>query len=161
MTLHPTKNHLPEKTRGPVVELLLARLADAIDLGTQIKQAHWTVKGPNFIALHKLFDDIYEDVQEYTDTIAERAIQLGGQTAGTVRAVAKATTLPEYPLAATASREHVAAVSTALAAFGSQVRADIDKADGLGDADTADVFTSVSRGIDKWVWMVESHMQEG
>lgn len=160
MSLHPTKNDLPEKTRTAAVELLLARLADAIDLGTQIKQAHWTVKGPNFIALHELFDDIHEDVEEYTDTIAERAIQLGGQTAGTVRAVAKATTLPEYPLGISAGRDHVAAVSTALAAFGKNVRAAITQADELGDADTADLFTGVSRGTDKWLWMVESHQQE-
>ena len=158
MSLHPTKNDLPESTRQPVIDLLLARLADAIDLGTQIKQAHWTVKGPHFYQLHKLFDDIHEDVEEYTDVIAERAIQLGGQTAGTARAVAKATTLPEYPLTATAGKDHVAAVSTVLAAFGKGVRAGIDSADELGDRDTADLFTNVSRGIDKWLWMVESHL---
>ena len=152
---------MPEQTRGPADDLLLARLADAIDLGTQIKQAHWTVKGPHFYSLHKLFDDIHEDVQEYTDTIAERAIMLGGQTAGTARAVANATTLPEYPLTATAGRDHVAAVSTALAAFGKNVRAAIDTADELGDADTADIFTNVSRGIDKWLWMVEAHLHGG
>jgi starvation-inducible DNA-binding protein len=143
-----------------VVELLCARLADAIDLGTQIKQAHWTVKGSNFIALHKLFDDIHEDVEDYTDTIAERAVQLGGQTAGTVRATAGKTTLPEYPLTITAWKDHVAAMSTVLAAFGKSARQGIDRANEAGDADTADLFTNVSRGIDKWLWMVESHLQE-
>ena len=160
MTLHPTKNDLSEKARGAVVELLLARLADAIDLGTQIKQAHWTVRGPHFYQLHKLFDDIHEGVEEYVDDIAERAVALGGQTAGTVRAVAKATSLPEYPLTASAGRDHVAAVSTALAAFGKSVRAGIDQANELGDTDTADLFTGVSRGVDKWLWMVEAHLQE-
>lgn len=160
MSLHPSKNDLPEKTRGAVVELLLARLADSIDLGTQIKQAHWTVKGPHFIALHKLFDDIYEDTEEYVDDIAERAIQLGGHTAGTVRAVAGKTTLPEYPLTISAGRDHVAAVSTVLAAFGKNVRAAIDKSNEIGDADTADLFTGLSREVDKWLWMVEAHLQE-
>ena len=160
MSLHPTKNDLAEKTRTPVVDLLLARMADAIDLGTQIKQAHWTVKGHHFYSLHKLFDDIHDDVLEYTDTIAERAVMLGGQTAGTVRAVAGTTALPEYPLGATSGRDHVAAVATVLATFGKSVRQGIDKANELGDADTADLFTGVSRGIDKWLWMVESHLHE-
>lgn len=160
MALHPTKNDLSEKTRTAVVELLLARLADAIDLGTQIKQAHWNVKGPHFISLHKLFDDIYEDVGEYVDDIAERAVQLGGTPEGTARAVAGKTSLPEYPLTITAGKDHVAAVSTVLAAFGKGVRQAIDKANEAGDADTADLFTGVSRGTDKWLWMVESHLHE-
>ncbi len=160
MSQHPTKNDLPEKTRNPIQDLLHARLADAIDLATQIKQAHWTVKGPHFYSLHKMFDDIHEDVQEYVDDIAERAIQLGGQTAGTARAVAKATSLPEYPLTASTGKDHVAAVSTALAAFGKNVRAAIDQADELKDRDTADLFTGVSRGVDKWLWMVEAHLEK-
>ena len=105
--MHPTKNDLPEAARTKVVELLNARLADAIDLQTQCKQAHWNVKGPAFIALHELFDKVNEDVEEYVDLIAERAVQLGGVVEGTARMVAKRSTLSEYPVKAVSGRDHV------------------------------------------------------
>jgi starvation-inducible DNA-binding protein len=156
--MYATKNDLPEGMRSKVVELLNARLADAIDLQTQCKQAHWNVKGPSFIALHKLFDEVNEDVEEYVDLIAERAVQLGGVAEGTARIVAKRSGLAEYGGKGADGREHVQALSTALAAFGKVVRAAINATGELGDADTADVFTEISRGVDKWLWMVEAHL---
>jgi starvation-inducible DNA-binding protein len=141
------------------VELLNARLADCIDLQTQVKQAHWNVKGPNFIALHELFDKIYEEVLEYVDEIAERAVQLGGVALGTARSVAKRSTLSEYPESAADGRTHVEALSVALATFGKSARRAIEESNELGDLDTADLFTGVSRGIDKWLWFVEAHHQ--
>lgn len=158
--MNPTKNDLPETVRTKVVELLNARLADAIDLETQTKQAHWNVKGPHFIALHELFDEINDDVEDYVDELAERAVQLGGQVEGTARSVAKRSTLPEYPLNATSGDQHVTALATALAAFGKGVRSAIDTSTELRDADTADIFTEISRGVDKWLWMVEAHSQK-
>ncbi len=155
--VYPTHNDLPEETRNVVIELLEARLADAIDLETQMKQAHWNVKGPTFISLHELFDKVNEDVEDYVDLIAERAVQLGGIVHGTARQVAARTTLPEYPVARD-GRQHVVAVTTALSAFGKSVRAAIDESDGFGDKDTADIFTEISRGVDKWLWFVEAHL---
>ena len=154
-----TKNDLSEPTRGKVVELLNARLADAIDLQTQTKQAHWNVKGPNFIALHELFDKVNEAVEDYVDDIAERAVQLGGVAEGTARMVAKRPSLGEYPANTVDGRSHVEALSTALAVFGKVARKAIGDANDLGDLDTADLFTEVSRGIDKWLWFVEAHLQ--
>jgi starvation-inducible DNA-binding protein len=154
-----TKNDLAEATRAKVIELLNARLADCIDLQTQVKHAHWNVKGPNFISLHELFDKVNEDVEEYVDEIAERAVQLGGVAQGTARTVARQSTLTEYPASAVDGRSHVEALSSALAAFGKSARKAIDQSDELGDADTADIFTEVSRGIDKWLWFVEAHLQ--
>jgi starvation-inducible DNA-binding protein len=154
-----TKNDLSEKVRVPVIELLNARLADAIDLQTQTKQAHWNIKGPNFIALHELFDKINEDVEDYVDDIAERAVQLGGVAHGTARTVAQRSSLAEYPVSAVSGRQHVEALSSALAAFGAAVREGINQANELGDLDTADLFTEVSRGVDKWLWFVEAHIQ--
>jgi starvation-inducible DNA-binding protein len=154
-----TKNDLPEATRVKAVELLNARLADCIDLQTQTKQAHWNVKGPHFIGLQKLFDKINEDVEDYVDGIAERAVQLGGMAEGTARAVAKRSSLAEYPAKAVDGRGHVEALSSALAAFVAAARSAIDQASELGDLDTADLFTEVSRGIDKWLWFVEAHLQ--
>jgi starvation-inducible DNA-binding protein len=154
-----TKNDLPETTRVKAVELLNARLADCVDLETQTKHAHWNVKGPNFIALHELFDKINEDVEDYVDDIAERAVQLGGLAEGTARTVAKRSSLAEYPANAVDGRSHVEALSSALAAFGKAARKAIDQANELHDLDTADLFTEVSRGIDKWLWFVEAHLQ--
>jgi starvation-inducible DNA-binding protein len=154
-----TKNNLPEATRVKAVELLNARLADCKDPQTQVKQAHWNVKGPHFISLHLLFDKINDDVEEYVDEIAERAVQLGGVAAGTARVVAKQSSLAEYPAGAMDGRSHVEALSSVLAAFGKAARKAIEEANELSDLDTADLFTEVSRGIDKWLWFVEAHLQ--
>lgn len=153
-----TKNDIPKDTRIKLIGILNERLADAIDLQTQMKQAHWNVKGPDFISLHELFDKINEDVEEYVDTIAERVTQLGGVAEGTARMAAEHSTLKEYPQIV-AGLSHVDAVSTALADFGKEIRESIDEADDLEDKDTADIFTEISRGTDKWLWFVEAHMQ--
>ncbi len=156
--MNPTKNDLPEKTRASIIEVLDARLADAVDLQTQTKQAHWNVKGPSFIALHELFDKVNEDVEEYVDLLAERIVQLGGYADGGVRSAAKRSKLADYPRV-TGGRENVDALSSALAVFGKSARAAIEVTDGAGDKDTADLFTEISRGVDKWLWFVESHLQ--
>jgi starvation-inducible DNA-binding protein len=157
--LYPTKNDLPEASRIEVITLLNQRLADAIDLQTQCKQAHWNVKGPAFIALHKLFDEITEDVEDYVDLIAERIVQLGGVAEATVGVVANRSTLVDYPLALSTGGEHVAALSDALGAFGRTVRVGIEEMNELEDAGSADILTEISRGTDKWLWFVEAHQQ--
>lgn len=157
--MYATKNSFPEKSRIQVISLLQQNLADAIDMMQQAKQAHWNIKGPSFIALHELFDKISEDAEEYVDLIAERIVQYGGIAEGTVRVAAKRSHLPEYPLAIAQGREHVQALSQALANFGESVRNAIDQADELGDKDTADIFTEISRGVDKYLWFVEAHNQ--
>jgi starvation-inducible DNA-binding protein len=157
--LHTTKNDLPEELRVQIIEILNARLADAFDLQSQTKQAHWNVKGASFIALHELFDQVAGDVTTYVDDIAERIVQLGGTAYGTARQAAAKSTLEEYPLDIYEGSEHVAALSSALAHFGKNVRAAIDQSTELQDADTADLFTGISRGIDKHLWFVEAHNQ--
>src|SRR5438270_1946509 len=134
-----TKNDIPEATRVKVVELLNARLADCIDLQTQTKQAHWNVKGPSFIALHELFDKINEDVEDYVDDIAERAVQLGGVAEGTARMAAKCSSLDEYPRNTVDGRSHVDALSSVLAVFGKSARLAINTASDFGDLDTVDL----------------------
>ncbi|OLE65718.1 MAG: DNA starvation/stationary phase protection protein Dps [Acidobacteria bacterium] len=157
--MHRTKNDLPEKVRTQVVGLLQERLADCIDLVMQAKQAHWNVKGPSFIALHELFDKVYEHTQDYADLIAERIVQLGGIAEGTVRAAAKRSKLQEYPPAIASGKEHVEALSRALAYFGETARKAIGQTDEIGDKGTADIFTEISRGMDKDLWFVEAHSQ--
>jgi starvation-inducible DNA-binding protein len=158
--LYSTKNDLPAETRAEVVTLLNQRLADCIDLQTQCKQAHWNVKGPQFIALHKLFDEINEDVEEYVDLLAERVVQLGGIAEGTVGLVAERSSLIDYPVGISTGAEHVAALSDALAEFGRTARIGIEEMDELNDADSADILTEISRGTDKWLWFVEAHQQD-
>ena len=156
--MYKTKNDISEKTRMATVAILNARLADAIDLMHQAKQAHWNVKGSNFIALHKLFDEIVDAAEEYMDLLAERVVQLGGTAEGTIQVAAQRSVLKEYPLQMSAERDHVEALSSALAAFGKSVRQAIDQSDDLGDRDTADIFTEISRGTDKYLWFVEAHL---
>jgi starvation-inducible DNA-binding protein len=157
--LYVTKNDLPEASRLEAIRLLNQRLADCIDLQTQCKQAHWNVKGPQFIALHKLFDEVNEEVEEYVDLLAERVVQLGGIAEGTVGVVARRSTLADYPLTLTTGPEHVGALSDALAGFGRSVRIGIEEMNELEDADGADILTQISRGVDKWLWFVEAHKQ--
>ena len=155
----PTKNDLPSANRKKINLLLGQLLADGIDLHYQVKQAHWNVKGESFIALHQLFDALATEVSLAVDTIAERIMQLGGSAQGTVRVSAKKSRLKEYPLDAVDSREHVDAVSSVLAVFNKHARSAIDETSGLGDAVTADMFTSITRGLDKQLWFIESHLK--
>jgi starvation-inducible DNA-binding protein len=155
-----TRNDLPAKVREEVVDLLNEHLAAAVDLAAQTKQAHWNVKGAQFIALHKLFDEIHADVQEFADVLAERVVQLGGIAEGTVQTVVQRTGLTPYPRTIADGPEHARALGAALAKFGGLMRRAIDAAEDFGDRDTADICTEISRGVDKWLWFVEAHVQQ-
>ncbi|MEY2602298.1 MAG: starvation-inducible DNA-binding protein [Verrucomicrobiota bacterium] len=157
--MYETENDISQPRRLELNALMNQRLADAVDLQLQLKQAHWNVKGPHFIGLHELFDQIDEAVEGYVDLIAERIVQLGGVAEGTVRASAERSRLEEYPLDIADGQAHVEAVSKALSTFGREARNTIDEAEDLDDANTADMFTEISRGIDKWLWFVEAHSQ--
>jgi starvation-inducible DNA-binding protein len=154
-----TRIDIDEAPRERLIELLNARLADTFDLYTQVKQAHWNVKGSDFIQLHELYDSVAEPLIEYVDLIAERATALGGLALGTARLAAAASSLDEYPLDAVAGQDTVVAVADRLAAYGASVRAAIETAAELGDQDTADLFTEISRAVDKHLWFVEAHLQ--
>jgi len=157
--MYETENDISKERRTELNALLNLRLASAVDLQLQMKQAHWNVKGPSFIGLHELFDKVAEAVENYVDEIAERIVQLGGVAEGTVRMTAARTQLTEYSPEISEGIEHVECVARALSTFGQQARATIDESNALDDADTADLFTEVSRGIDKWLWFVEAHSQ--
>jgi starvation-inducible DNA-binding protein len=159
--MHDTRNDLPARSRAKVIEALNARLADAIDLGAQAKHAHWNVKGPNFIALHELFDKLAESVEEHIDVLAERITALGGTAYGTLAAAARTSSLTPYPENIVAGLEHVDALAARLAQFGKKIRKGIDDAGKQGDADTADLYTGISREADKYLWFLEAHLQSG
>lgn len=158
--MHPTKNDIPLAKRDKIIVILNRLLSGAIDLGMQTKQAHWNVKGDNFIALHELFDAVYTEVAADVDLIAERIVQLGGTAEGTLQAVSKSSGLKPYPLSVTESEKHVEALSSAIAAFNAPARKAIDETGGLGDAITADMLTGIVRGLDKQLWFVESHLPQ-
>jgi len=157
--MYETENDISQKRRSELNALMNQRLADAVDLQMQMKQARWNVKGPHFIGRHELFDQIDEAVESYVDLIAERVVQLGGVAEGTVRVSGARSRLEEYPLTIADGQAHVEAVSKALSTFGREARNTINQADELDDVDTSDIFTEISRGIDKWLWFVEPHSQ--
>ena len=157
--MNPTKNDMSRDLRGKMVKLLNDRLVDTIDLFNQLKQAHWNVKGPNFIAIHELFDQVAEHIEGWSDDIAERAVAMGGLVDGTSQAVGQRTSLPPYDPSITDGLAHIDAVTTSLARYAQLVRKAIDTADNAGDAGTADLFTGISRAVDKDLWFVEAHLQ--
>jgi starvation-inducible DNA-binding protein len=150
---------LPEEQQAKLIELLNRRLADAIDLQLQSRQAYWNVKGPHFMALRELFDKVAQGVEEYTNLIAEHIVQLGGIAEGTAQAVARRTSLDEYRLSTANGQGHIEALSTTLIAFGKHARYASEQATEMKDTDSAAIFTEIARGIDKWLWFVETSQQ--
>lgn len=154
-----TRNDLGQNVRSKMIALLDENLAQAVDLSAQTKHAHWNVKGPHFIALHKFFDELHENVEAYTDTIAERLTSLGGMAHGTVQYAAQNSKLKPYPATVTDGMDHVDRLATAFSTFAKSTRKAIDSADEGGDQVTADVFTEVTRGLDQDLWFIEAHLQ--
>jgi starvation-inducible DNA-binding protein len=157
-TAFPTRNTLAPEIRAKSISLLNQMLADTFDLMSQTKFAHWNVKGMNFIAVHELFDDLAEKIEEHVDTIAERATALGGVAMGTARQASAMSRVEEFPAGVHKSADVLAAVAERYAAVGKSAREAIDKADEFGDADTADLFTALSREIDQALYFIEGHL---
>lgn len=160
MTLHATVNDLPSNTKAAVIDLLNKVLASTIDLALATKQAHWNVKGPQFIAVHEMIDGFRDQLDEAADTIAERVVQLGGTALGGLQAVAANTTLPAYPEDIYATSDVLAALIVRYGQHANAVRKAIDEAADAGDANTADILTGASRALDKALWFLEAHVQE-
>jgi starvation-inducible DNA-binding protein len=158
--LFPTRIDISTEVRSQLVSVLNQTLAATLDLKTQTKQAHWNVKGTDFYQLHKLFDEIADELEEYIDLVAERITTLGGYALGTARIAASNSILPEFPFEVVDGKEHVTALADRFAPYAKHIREAISKADDLGDADTADIYTEISRTIDKRLWFLEAHLQE-
>ncbi|WP_330204071.1 DNA starvation/stationary phase protection protein Dps [Cyanobacterium sp. Dongsha4] len=156
--LYDTRLDLSTEIREKVVEILNLTLATTLDLKTQTKQAHWNVKGNDFFQLHELFDEMAGELEEYVDMVAERVTALAGVALGTARVASQTSLLQEYPLEITAGLDHVSALADRYATYAAHVREAISKTDDLGDADTADLYTEISRTIDKRLWFLEAHL---
>ena len=155
-----TSIDIPAERRAKVIKILNQHLADSFDLQSQVKQAHWNVKGSDFWQLHKLFDEVAERASEWVDELAERVTALGGYATGTVRMAAESSTLPEFPTDITDSMAYVRAVADRVAAFTNSAREASDATDKLGDANTSDLFTEISRCADKYLYFLEAHLQD-
>jgi len=160
MRMHATKNDLKSNAKNASIELLNACVADGIDLALLTKQAHWNVKGPQFIAVHEMLDGFRTEIDGAVDTMAERVVQLGGTAMGTTQVVAKGSRLAPYPTDIYSTRDHIVALIDRYSQVANTVRAGIDQASEVGDADTADILTGVSRALDKALWFLEAHIQE-
>ncbi|MBE9007322.1 DNA starvation/stationary phase protection protein Dps [Fortiea sp. LEGE XX443] len=157
--LYPSRIDIPAESRSQIVTILNQTLAATLDLRTQTKQAHWNVKGTDFYQLHELFDEIAGELEAYVDMVAERITALGGYAFGTARLAASNSILPEYPLNILDGKDHVTALADRFAPYGKHIREAIAKTNDLGDADTADLYTEISRTIDKRLWFLEAHLQ--
>jgi len=156
----PTRHDLPADSRSKLIDLLNQNLSDLTDLYSQTKHAHWNVKGVNFYQTHLLLDQLAEEVEEFVDLVAERATTLGGVANGGVKWTAAHTRLQEFPRDVFDAQAVIASIADRYAAVAKGVRSAIDESNTLGDADTADLFTEVSRGIDKSLWFLEAHLQK-
>ncbi|SFL31313.1 DNA starvation/stationary phase protection protein Dps [Methylobacterium pseudosasicola] len=157
---HKTRNNTDSNAKQVSIGALNARLADGIDLALAVKQAHWNLKGPQFIGVHLMLDGFRTELDDLNDKVAERAVQLGATAFGSTQVVAEKTKLPPYPTGIYAIADHIAALIDSYAAYANAVRENIDETDEAGDPDTADLFTEISRAVDKQLWFLEAHVQE-
>ncbi|MCA9075859.1 MAG: DNA starvation/stationary phase protection protein Dps [Planctomycetaceae bacterium] len=154
-----TRIDIPELTRESMVSLLNQQLADTFDLYTQIKQAHWNVKGMDFMPLHLFFDELAENFIRYADMLAERATALGGRAEGTARMAAANSRIDELPLELTDGKDFVIALANRFSEYAASLRSAIDESAHWNDATSSDLFTEISREVDKSLWFIESHLQ--
>ena len=153
----PYVSHLEENARQAMISVLNDRLADSTDLQVALKQAHWNCKGTGFIGFHELLDAVADHMREHSDLMAERAVILGGYARGTIQVAVEKSTLDPYPVELEDIPRHAQELRDRLMAFGAKVREAIEAADEAGDEDTADLFTEVSRTVDKDAWFVGAH----
>jgi starvation-inducible DNA-binding protein len=158
-SMYVTRIDISVDARVEIIAHLNQTLASTLDLKTQVKQAHWNVKGMDFYQLHELFDEMASELEEFVDMVAERVTALGGLALGTARIAASQSALPEYPFDSLDGCDHVTALADRYAIYAKAVRDGIAQTDALGDADTADLYTEVSRAIDKRLWFLEAHLQ--
>jgi starvation-inducible DNA-binding protein len=152
------KTDLKKAVSDKSIALLNPALASATDLMLSTKEAHWNVRGPHFIALHLFFDTLNKEMGTVVDDLAERCVQLGGHALGTLGEAHKGTQLHAYPGNLHAEKEHLQALLGQFTAFSIHMRQGIDAADQAGDKDTSDLFTQISRGLDKQIWFIEAHL---
>lgn len=157
--MYRTASSLPEAARAEIAEALNARLADGVDLMSQIKVAHWNVKGPLFAALHPLFDGFATSLAGHNDTVAERAVTLGARAHGTARYAAKHSTIPEYPADTTRDLDHVRLLAERVDAYLAGLRSARAVAEKHEDLDTVDLLTEIVTDFEKHGWFLRASLE--
>jgi starvation-inducible DNA-binding protein len=156
--MYKSPSRLPEEARRKLAETLDARLSDGLDLHSQIKVAHWNIKGPQFPSLHPLFETFAVSLAAHNDEVAERAVTLGGRAHGTVRHVAKLSRLPEYPQETARDMEHVKLLAERIEAYLDGMRESRGVAEELKDTDTVDLFTGIITEFEKHAWFLRASL---
>ena len=157
--MYKSPSHLPEEARTKIADTLNARLADGLDLHSQIKVAHWNIKGPQFAALHPLFETFAVSLAVHNDTFAERAVTLGAKAYGTTRHVAKTSKLPDYPQETTRDMEHVKLLAERIEKYLEGLRESRGIAEKHGDTDSVDVLTQVITEFEKHAWFLRASLE--
>ncbi len=157
--MYRSPNPLPEKSRAALVELLNARLADGLDLHSQIKVAHWNIKGAQFAALHPLFETFAVSLANHNDSVAERAVTLGGKAYGTARHVAKTSHLPDYEQETTRDLDHVRLLADRIEGYLSGLRDSRKASEQHQDTDTVDLFTGIITEFEKHAWFLRASLE--
>jgi starvation-inducible DNA-binding protein len=153
-----TPSHLPQEARIRIAESLNARLADGLDLHSQIKVAHWNIKGPLFASLHPLFDGFAGALSGYNDAVAERIVTLGGRAYGTTRHAAKHSRLTEFPQETTRDLEHVRLLADRFEQYLEGLRVSRATAERDADADTVDLLTEEIADFEKHTWFLRASL---
>lgn len=157
--MYKSPNPLPEDARVKLADSLNARLADGLDLHSQIKVAHWNIKGPQFAALHPLFETFAVSLAAHNDSIAERAVTLGAKAYGTVRHVAKISKLPEYPQETARDMDHVRLLSERIEKYLDGIRQSRGLGEELGDTDSVDLLTGIVTEFEKHAWFLRASLE--
>ncbi|HMO01520.1 MAG TPA: DNA starvation/stationary phase protection protein Dps [Oligoflexia bacterium] len=153
-----TKIDISKNNALMIAKILNQTLADLSDLFTQLKQAHWNLQGANFIALHKFFDELAEEVEKAVDIVAERAVTLGYPAEGTARMAAASSRLPEFKSGFISDKNSIKLLIDRYALIAKNVRAAIEESESYGDLITADLFIDLGAMLDKSLWFLESHI---
>ena len=156
--MHPTRIQLSIEQRHQICTLLQQLLVESTDLALALKVAHWNVRGPQFLPLHELFDQLADKLRGHGDDLAERIAQLGGQPDATAKRVAEQSELEAYPVTATTAEDHLTAVADRWADFANACRRAIETADDADDEVTTDLLTGLTGDLDKQLWFLEAHL---
>ncbi len=157
--MYKSPSHLPEASRKSICETLNGRLSDGLDLHSQIKVAHWNIKGPQFAALHPLFETFAIALGDFNDSIAERAVTLGGRAYGTVRHSAQNSKLPEYPQDTTRDLDHVKLLAERIEKYLDGTKAARESIQALDDSDSFDLLSSIITDFEKHAWFLRASLE--
>ncbi|MDR2998345.1 MAG: DNA starvation/stationary phase protection protein [Microbacterium sp.] len=153
---------IPVTAGDPTVAAAAAQFLSPVVLGLQAlvvngKQAHWHVRGANFIGVHEFLDTVVANAGEFADTAAERIVALGLPIDARISTVAEKAGATQVAAGFAASDELVRAVIADIDAILVDVKAAVDGLDEV-DLTSQDVAIEIQRGLEKDRWFLFSHI---